>query len=92
MNCVVLAAGLGTRLRGISDSKPLTPVAGRPLIEHVVRRAADAGASRFVVVTGHQAERLEPFLVAQTLPMIGRARTVFRCGREALASREMTCC
>ena len=63
MNCVILAAGLGTRLRGVSDSKPLTQVAGRPLIEHVVRRAAHAGASRFVVVTGHQADRLEPFLV-----------------------------
>jgi choline kinase len=62
MNCLILAAGLGTRLRGISDSKPLTPVAGVPLVEHVVRRAAAAGARRFVVVTGHEAERLERFL------------------------------
>ena len=62
MNCLIPAAGLGTRLRGISDSKPLTPVAGVPLIEHVVRRATAAGANRFVVVTGHEAERLEQFL------------------------------
>jgi len=62
MNCVILAAGLGTRLRGGSDSKPLTPLAGTPLIEHVIRRAAAGGASRFVVVTGHEAERLERFL------------------------------
>ena len=33
-----------------------------PLIEHVVRRAASAGATRFVIVTGHEAERLEQFL------------------------------
>jgi len=62
MNCLILAAGLGTRLREVSESKPLTPVGGVPLIEHVVRRAASAGATRFVVVTGHEADRLERFL------------------------------
>lgn len=62
MNCVILAAGLGTRLRGVSGSKPLTLVRGKPLIEHVIRRAAQGGATRFVVVTGHEAARLEAFL------------------------------
>jgi choline kinase len=62
MNCLILAAGLGTRLRDVSESKPLTPLAGVPLIEHVVRRAASAGVTRFVVVTGHEADRLERFL------------------------------
>jgi choline kinase len=62
MNCLILAAGLGTRLRGVSDSKPLTPLTGAPLIEHVVRRVAAGGVSRFVVVTGHEAERLEGYL------------------------------
>lgn len=62
MNCLILAAGLGTRLRGISESKPLTPVGGIPLIEHVVRRATAGGATGFLVVTGYQAERVEAFL------------------------------
>jgi len=62
MNCLIIAAGHGSRLRDISPSKPLTPVAGVPLIEHVVRAAAAGGASAFVVVTGHEAERLEAFL------------------------------
>ena len=62
MNCLILAAGFGSRLRGISESKPLTPVAGIPLIEHVIRRAAAGGATRFLVVTGHEAERVEAFL------------------------------
>ncbi len=62
MNCLILAAGLGSRLRGISESKPLTPVGGIPLIEHVIRRAAAGGATRFLVVTGHEAERVEAFL------------------------------
>ena len=62
MNCLILAAGLGTRLRGISESKPLTPIGGIPLIEHVIRRAAAGGATRFLVVTGYQADRVEAFL------------------------------
>lgn len=62
MNCLIVAAGYGSRLSAISDSKPLAPLCGTPLIEHVVRRAAAAGATVFTIVTGHQAERLEAFL------------------------------
>lgn len=62
MKCLIIAAGYGSRLREVSSSKPLTPVAGTPLIEHIVRRAAAGGASSFVVVTGHEAERVEGFL------------------------------
>jgi choline kinase len=62
MNCLIIAAGHGSRLRDISPSKPLTPVAGVPLIEHVVRAAASGGATRFTVVTGHEAERVEAYL------------------------------
>jgi choline kinase len=62
MNCLIIAAGHGSRLRDVSPSKPLTPVAGVPLIEHVVRAAAAGGARAFTVVTGHEADRLEAFL------------------------------
>jgi 1L-myo-inositol 1-phosphate cytidylyltransferase len=62
MICLIIAAGHGSRLRDISPSKPLTPVAGMALIEHVVRAAAAGGATAFTVVTGHEAERVEAFL------------------------------
>ncbi|MGA9582514.1 MAG: NTP transferase domain-containing protein [Allosphingosinicella sp.] len=62
MQCLIIAAGQGTRLRGIAPSKPLARVAGLPLIEHVVRAAADGGATEFVVVTGYAPEPLEAFL------------------------------
>ena len=62
MKCLVIAAGQGTRLRTIAPSKPLAEVAGRPLIEHILRLAAAGGASGFVVVTGYEPEPLEAFL------------------------------
>lgn len=62
MDALIIAAGFGSRLSAISPSKPLTPVAGVPLIELGVRQAKAAGAERVVVATGHEAERLEAFL------------------------------
>ena len=64
MDAVIIAAGFGSRLRDLSDSKPLTPVCGVPLIEIGVRQAHAAGARRIIVVTGHEAERVEQFLAA----------------------------
>jgi len=74
MNCLIIAAGHGSRLRAISQSKPLTPIAGIPLIEHVVRAAAAGGASAFTVVTGHEAARVEAFLATLTDFPIGAVR------------------
>lgn len=62
MDCLIIAAGHGSRLRAVSPSKPLTPVAGVPLIERVIRAAAEGGGTRFVVVTGHEAALVEAFL------------------------------
>ena len=64
MDALIIAAGFGSRLREISDSKPMTPVAGIPLLELGVRQAKAAGVGRVVVVTGHQADQLEAALPA----------------------------
>lgn len=64
MDALIIAAGFGSRLRDISNSKPMTPVAGIPLLELGVRQAKAAGVKRVVVVTGHEAERLEAGLPA----------------------------
>lgn len=63
-NAIILAAGYGSRLAELSSSKPLARVHGVSLIEIAVRQAASAGAKRIVVVTGHQAERVEAELRA----------------------------
>ncbi|MCY1670350.1 NTP transferase domain-containing protein [Novosphingobium sp. SL115] len=62
MDALIIAAGYGSRLADLSPSKPLTPVAGVPLIEIGVRQAMQAGVTRVVVVTGHRADMLEAFL------------------------------
>ncbi len=62
MDALIIAAGYGSRLREISDSKPLTPIAGVPLLELGVRQARAAGIERVVVVTGHHAVEIEKFM------------------------------
>ncbi|HYG29195.1 MAG TPA: NTP transferase domain-containing protein [Allosphingosinicella sp.] len=62
MQCLIIAAGQGSRLRSKAPSKPLVEIADRPLIEHVVRRARAGGASSFLIVTGYAGEGVEAFL------------------------------
>lgn len=62
MKCLVIAAGQGTRLRGVAPSKPLAELHGAPLLEHVLRSAKAGGATSFVVATGYEAERVEAAL------------------------------
>jgi len=62
MKCLIIAAGKGSRLQHLSDSKPLTPILGVPLIERVIRSAIKAGANDFYVVTGYQGGRVRAFL------------------------------
>ena len=69
MHCLILAAGHGSRLREVSDSKPLTPLGGRPLIAHVIEAAQAAGGAGFTVVTGHEAGAVEAFLAGLDEPV-----------------------
>jgi NDP-sugar pyrophosphorylase family protein len=64
---MILAAGLGTRLRPLTDHtpKPLIPVAGVPMLERVARRLIAAGADRLIVNTSHLSGQVEAFLAAR---------------------------
>ena len=61
---MILAAGLATRMRPLTDARPkaLVPLGGRPLIEHALARLHDAGVERVVVNAHHHAEQLIAYL------------------------------
>lgn len=61
---MILAAGLGTRMRPLTDHcpKPLLPVGGKPLIVHHIERLAAAGFTELVINTAHLGEQIEAAL------------------------------
>ena len=70
---LVLAAGLGTRMQPLTDHtpKPLIPVAGKPLLDHVLDRLGNAGVATAVVnvhyladqIIAHVAQRKHPRVI-----------------------------
>lgn len=64
---MVLAAGLGTRMRPLTDKrpKPLVEVCGRPLLDHVLDRLDQAGISQAVVNVHHHAGQIEDHVQAR---------------------------
>lgn len=69
---MVLAAGLGVRMRPLTDHrpKPLVELAGKPLIDHVLDRLAQAGVDRVVVNVHYLPELIENHLKSRRRPAI----------------------
>lgn len=69
---MVMAAGLGKRMRPLTASqpKPMVRVAGKPLIDHALDRLVDAGVARAVVNVHYLADALEAHLKARSKPAV----------------------
>jgi N-acetyl-alpha-D-muramate 1-phosphate uridylyltransferase len=64
---MILAAGLGTRLGGITRDTPkaLVDIAGATPLDRIARRLVDAGADRLIINVHHHAERIEEHVAAR---------------------------
>ena len=71
-SAMVLAAGLGTRMRPLTDlvPKPLVRLQQKPLIDHVLDRIADAGTEQAVVNVHHHADQIIDHVQGRDRPRV----------------------
>jgi D-glycero-alpha-D-manno-heptose 1-phosphate guanylyltransferase len=82
MTAVVLAGGLGTRIKHLVPDlpKPMVPVRARPFMEWVIGYLRHEGIGRVLISTGHLGEAIERHFAAQPTPGVA-----LRCFRESAA-------
>ncbi len=73
MQCVILAGGLGTRMRPLTDTIPKTllPVRGRPFAWHQLHWLARHGVTEVVYCIGHQGDQIRRYWEGQPSPAAG---------------------
>lgn len=67
--CLILAAGNGSRIASLSGNvpKPLVPLLGVPLLEHIMTCSETAGINRFVIVVGYRSDMIRAWLANRHL-------------------------
>src|SRR5258708_9828183 len=67
--CLILAAGNGSRIASVSGGvpKPLVPMRGIALLEHVMTSCREAGITRFVIVVGYRADLIRRWFADRPL-------------------------
>ncbi len=73
LSVVILAAGKGSRMKS-SMPKVLHPIAGKPMLQHVIDAAKQLAAEQIVVVAGHGIDQVRSYLVAQKVEIAEQAQ------------------
>lgn len=70
MEAIILAGGLGTRLREAVPTLPkcMAPVNGRPFLDYLIARLRQQGVTRFIFALGYKAEIIEQYLESRLEP------------------------
>ena len=63
MKVVILAGGFGTRLSEYTDTipKPMVPIGGKPIVEHIMRLYASYGHKEFYLALGYKGEVIKDY-------------------------------
>lgn len=88
---VILAAGRGTRLGSLTDElpKPMLPLKGKPILEHLLDRLRAAGFTAAFLVTGYRAEVIEQHFATYPMELAFARQTVINgTAQAALLARE----
>ena len=70
MKAMIFAAGLGTRLRPLTDNLPkaLIPVLGEPLLAHLLHKFQKANINEIIINIHHMADQIESYLAGNPFP------------------------
>ncbi|HYM10866.1 MAG TPA: sugar phosphate nucleotidyltransferase [Bryobacterales bacterium] len=87
---VILAAGRGTRMQGLTEAvpKPMLPIRGRPMLAHLVDNLRRAGLRDILIVTGYRAEQIEGYFASQTGIVFRHQQVRDGTARAALLARD----
>ena len=90
MKAIVLAAGRGKRMGALTDDlpKPMLPLLGRPMLEHIVERLRAAGVADILLVTGYRAETIEEHFAGDSGIRFVRQASIDGTARAALLGRD----
>ncbi len=66
MKAIIPVAGIGSRLKPHTTTQPksLIPVAGKPILGHILDRLIDAGITEFVFIIGHLGDKIEQYITS----------------------------
>jgi glucose-1-phosphate thymidylyltransferase len=82
MKALIPVAGIGTRLRPHTHTQPkaLIPIAGKPILGHIIESLIQSGVNEFVFIIGYMGDKIEQY-ISQTFPQINANYVIQTTGK-----------